>query len=440
MTAYRDFTSEQLQAELDTLWQQYNAFTMRNLSLNMARGKPSPQQLDLSLPMLDVLPANIEASNYNAGAADDLRNYGGLTGIPEAKELMGAIMDVPANNVIIGGNSSLQLMYNTISAAMTHGILGSTPWAKLDGQVKFLCPSPGYDRHFAITEHFGIKMIPVPLHPEGPDMYVVERYVNTDPMIKGIWCVPKFSNPTGAVYSLDTAQQLARLFPAADDFRIYWDNAYAVHDFYAEKPTDSAAQNTVGLPNIKQVCEQNGNPDIWYQFASTSKITFAGAGISALASSDGNIKCIEEQLSYQTIGNDKLNQKRHVLFLRDLDGVREHMKKHSAIIKPKFDCVLETLEAGLRKYRIGEWSTPKGGYFISFQGPPNTAKRTVELAGNAGVTLTPAGATYPYGNDPYDSNIRIAPTYPSPDDLQLASEILVVCVRIATLEQIISRR
>jgi DNA-binding transcriptional MocR family regulator len=446
MTAYRELTLEQLQTELGNLHKQYQTYKMRNLKLNMARGKPSPEQLDLSLPMLDLLPAAANPDEYNAGAATDLRNYGSLTGIPEAKELMAAIMDVPAQNVIVGGNSSLQLMYNLVSAAMTHGVLGSTPWAKLNGPVKFLCPTPGYDRHFAITEHFGIKMIPVPLNPEGPDMYVVERYVNTDEMVKGIWCVPKYSNPTGSVYSTQTVQCLARLFPAADDFRIYWDNAYAVHDFGAERRggeqhTGEAASSDdkPELPNIKTICEQNGNPNLWYQFTSTSKITFAGGGISALSSSADNIKSIEQQMAFQTIGYDKLNQKRHVLFLRDLEGVRQQMNKHANILRPKFESVLKVLEKGLAEPQIGEWSKPKGGYFISFMGPPNTAKRTVELAKDAGVELTPAGATYPYGNDPYDSNIRIAPSYPSPDSLQTASEIFVICVRIAAVEQLISR-
>jgi DNA-binding transcriptional MocR family regulator len=410
---------------------------MRNLSLNMARGKPSPEQLDISLLMLNLLPADSDPKLYNSGAANDLRNYGDLTGIPEAKELMGSIMDVPAANVIIGGNSSLALMYNLISKAVTHGINGETPWSKLDGPVKFLCPAPGYDRHFAITEHFGIKMIPVPIGPDGPDMYVVERYVNTDELIKGIWCVPKYANPTGVIYSPATVQRLASLFPAAKDFRIYWDNAYAVHDFYDENCMAEATNRE--LPSIKTVCEQNGNPDIWYQFSSTSKITFAGGGISALSSSENNVKDITKQMAFQTIGYDKINQKRHVLFLRDLDGVREHMQKHSAIIKPKFDCILAALDKGLTDYQIGEWTMPQGGYFISFSGLPNTAKRTVELAKKVGVILTDAGATYPYGKDPYDSNIRIAPTYPSLKELQTASEVFVICVRMAALEQLQAR-
>jgi DNA-binding transcriptional MocR family regulator len=486
-TPYRDMTPQQLQDELLALQDRHEAFKARGLKLNMARGKPAPEQLDLSLSLLDTLPASAAPAQLNttpATVADDLRNYGALTGIPEAKQLMGAIMDVPAANVIVGGNSSLELMYNTVSAAMTHGIMGSTPWAKLDEPVKFLCPVPGYDRHFAICEHFGIKMIPVPLYAQGPDMYVVERYVNTDPLVKGIWCVPRFSNPTGATYAPKTLERLASLYPAAEDFRIYWDNAYAVHEFAASAPSaapglpsaipggsacadgahpvfDTETQNSAdgeansksmyaknpGAPvnsnpallSIKTVCEQSNNPHIWYQFASTSKITFAGGGIAALASSQANLESITRQMGFRTIGYDKLNQKRHALFLRDLDGVRAHMAKHAAILAPKFACVLDALEHGLGACKVGEWTRPEGGYFISFMGPPNTAKRTVQLASEVGVTLTPAGATYPNGNDPYDSNIRIAPTYPSLEDLRLASELFVICVRIAALEQLLAK-
>ncbi|MCL1890732.1 MAG: aminotransferase class I/II-fold pyridoxal phosphate-dependent enzyme [Coriobacteriia bacterium] len=424
-TPYKTLTKEALQAQLDALSEEYARIAAKDLKLNMARGKPAPEQLDLSEPLLDVLSSKTDAALLRKKQADDLRNYGGLTGTPEARALMAAIMDVAPAETIVCDNSSLSVMYDTVARAKTHGIAGQTPWAQLGEPVKFLCPAPGYDRHFALTAHFGIEMILVPTSAEGPDMDFVEQQVNNDASIKGIWCVPKYANPTGVTYSEQTVERFAQLKPAAKDFRLYWDNAYAVHDL--TEPGDS-------LASIKTACEKAGNSDLWYMFASTSKITFAGAGISALASSPKNIAEISEQLALRTIGSDKLNQLRHVLFLKDLDGVRAHMKKHAAIVAPKFTAFLEMLDEGLGDLDIGEWTRPKGGYFISFDGLPNTAKRVVQLAKEAGLTLTDAGATYPYGNDPIDANIRIAPTYPSLDELKEAGKLFVLCVKMASLE------
>ncbi|MDR1087730.1 MAG: aminotransferase class I/II-fold pyridoxal phosphate-dependent enzyme [Coriobacteriales bacterium] len=433
MKTYGEMVQEEVRAALAEERERHEAFVRRGLKLNMARGKPAPEQLDLSLPMLDLLPSQGSSELLRAGAQDDLRNYGGLTGIAAARELMGAIMGVPPSNVLVGGNSSLTLMYNMVSRAMTHGVLGSTPWATLPERPAFLCPVPGYDRHFAICEHFGIRMITVPLGETGPDMEVVEHYVNTDPLIKGIWCVPRFSNPTGIVYSDETVERFAGLSPAAADFRIYWDNAYAVHELVE----DSQSAEAPPLLSIGDACERASNSDIWYEFASSSKITFAGSGIAALASSEENSKAITEALGFQTIGPDKLNQERHVLFLPNLDAVHAHMRRHAALIKPKFELVQRVLAEGLAGTGVGSWTRPQGGYFISFDGPPHTARRTVELAAQAGVVLTPAGATYPYGADPLDANIRIAPTYPGLDELQEAAEVFVVCARTAALEQLV---
>jgi DNA-binding transcriptional MocR family regulator len=429
MTAYQEYTGEQLREELVLLQKEYTAFKARGLKLNMARGKPAPEQLDLSMGLLDTVPASINPALLKSGTADDLRNYGGLTGLPEARELMASILGVPAANTVVLGNSSLNVMYDTVSRAMTHGVLGSTPWARLE-QVKFLCPVPGYDRHFAVTEHFGIKMIPVPLTPDGPQMSIVERYVNTDPLVKGIWCVPKYANPTGITYSDRTVERLGGLNPAAPDFRIYWDNAYAVHDL-----TDKGDH----LASLASSCAAQGNSDGWYMFASTSKITFAGAGISALASSEANLEEIRRHLGFQTIGPNKIDQLRHVLFLGDLDGVRAHMRKHAALIAPKFKIVGATLDEGLGGLGIGEWTRPRGGYFISFMGLDGTAARIVRLAKEAGVILTGAGATYPYGKDSHDANIRIAPTYPSVEDLSQASQLFVICVKIASIEVLLEK-
>jgi aspartate/methionine/tyrosine aminotransferase len=430
MGVYGDLNSAELAAELDAQRQRYDSFKARGLKLNMARGKPAPNQLDLSMRLLDAVPANVDPELLEAGAAGDLRNYGGAVGLDAARELMGAILGAPAANTLVMGNASLNIMYDTVARAMTFGILGSEPWARQlasvgGAGVKFLCPVPGYDRHFAVTEHFGIEMVPVAMTADGPDMSAVEQLAQSDASVKGIWCVPKYANPTGVTYSDETVRRFAALKPAASDFRIFWDNAYAVHDLV--QPGDQ-------LLDLASAARKAGNEDIYYLFGSTSKITFAGAGIAAIAASDANIAEIKAHLAFQTIGPDKINQLRHVQFLHDLEGVRAHMQKHTAIVKPKFDIVVETLERELGGLGIGTWTNPSGGYFISFDGLPDTAKRTVALAKEAGVVLTGAGATYPYGSDPQDRNIRIAPTYPSVNELATAAELFAICVRIAALE------
>ena len=339
------------------------------------------------------------------------------------------MMENNPDNIIIYGNSSLNVMYDTVSRAMTHGILGNTPWCKLD-KVKFLCPVPGYDRHFAITEYFGIEMIPVPMSPEGPDMDMVEELVSSDESIKGIWCVPKYSNPQGYSYSDETVRRFARLKPAAKDFRIFWDNAYGIHHLYDDEQDY--------LIEILAECKRAGNPDLVYKFASTSKITFPGSGIAALASSPNNLEDIMKQMGNQTIGHDKVNQLRHVRFFKDIHGMTEHMRKHADIIRPKFEAVLSALENNLSGLGVGEWTKPKGGYFISFDALPGCAKDIVKMAKKAGVTMTGAGATWPYGKDPEDKNIRIAPTYPTLDDLKTAAELFTLCVKIVSAEKILS--
>ena len=429
MKAFKELSAVEAQGQLATLMKEYEQFAAKGLKLNMARGKPAPEQLDLSTSLLSAVSSETAADVLKEGTADDLRNYGGLIGLPEMRKIMADIMDVDVEDTIVCGNSSLNVMYDMISQAFSHGVAGQAAWAKLAEPVKFLCPSPGYDRHFALTEYFGIEMIPVPLGADGPDMDIVDQYVNTDASIKGIWCVPKYSNPTGTVYSDDTVKRLAALNPAAADFRIYWDNAYAVHDF--EQPGEA-------LLSLKTACNEAGNDNIWYMFSSTSKVTFAGSGISALAASPDNLAEIKGRLSLQTIGPDKLNQLRHVLFLRDMDGVRAHMQKHAEIVAPKFNIVLRALDEGLADLDIGTWTRPKGGYFISFDGLPNTAKRAISLAKDAGMVLTGAGATYPYGNDPEDANIRLAPTYPLAEELEDASKLFVLCVKIASLEALLA--
>ena len=425
MKSYQELSAQQLREEQERLYQDYLEFKARDLKLNMARGKPSSEQLDLSMPLLNAIDSS-QAMVDSDGT--DLRNYGGLTGIKEARALMAQILDVPASNTLVLGNSSLNIMYDTVARSMTHGVIGSTPWNKLDN-VRFLCPAPGYDRHFAVTEHFGIELITIPMTTDGPDMDLVTEYVENDESVKGIWCVPKYSNPQGITYSDDTVQRFATLKPAAADFRIYWDNAYVVHDFI--EPGDE-------LLNLKVACDAAGNPDIWYMFASTSKITFAGSGISAFASSESNLAYITKQMAYQTIGPDKINQLRHVAFLKDIDGIKAHMRKQAALLAPRFATVLSILDEQLGDLGVGEWTHPKGGYFISFDGLANTAKRTVELAKEAGVTLTGAGATYPYGVDPLDRNIRIAPTYPSVDELATACQLFTICARIAAIEALLA--
>ena len=343
---------------------------------------------------------------------------------------MAEIMGVKPENVIVCGNSSLNIMYDTVARSMTHGVMGSTPWCKLD-RVSFLCPAPGYDRHFAITQHFGIEMIPVPMTTEGPDMDMVERLVAQDPSVKGIWCVPKYSNPQGYTYSDETVKRFAALKPAAEDFRIFWDNAYAVHDLYEDRSDV--------LLEIFDQCEKAGNPDMVYEFCSTSKVSFAGAGIAAIASSKGNLEWMKKSMTVQTIGYDKVNQLRHVRYYKDLNGIKAHMRKHAAMLRPKFDAVLETLDKELSGLGIGEWTRPNGGYFISFQALDGCAKAIVAKCKEAGMTLTGAGATYPYGKDPKDSNIRIAPSFPTPEEMAQATELFVLCVKLVSVEKLLNQ-
>ncbi|MCR5148050.1 MAG: aminotransferase [Eubacterium sp.] len=426
MKAYSEMTKEELSAELEELKKQYHKYQEMDLKLDMSRGKPCREQLDISMGMMDTLNSQADLTCEDG---TDCRNYGVLTGIQEAKVLIGDMMENNPDNIIIYGNSSLNVMYDTVSRAMTHGILGNTPWCKLD-KVKFLCPVPGYDRHFAITEYFGIEMIPVPMSPEGPDMDMVEKLVSEDDAIKGIWCVPKYSNPQGYSYSDETVRRFARLKPAAKDFRIFWDNAYGIHHLYDDQQDY--------LIEILAECKRAGNPDLVYKFASTSKITFPGSGIAALATSPNNLEDILKQMKNQTIGHDKVNQLRHVRFFKDIHGMTEHMRKHADIIRPKFEAVLDAFDRNLAGLGIGEWTKPKGGYFISFDALPGCAKSIVKLAKKAGVTMTGAGATWPYGKDPEDKNIRVAPTYPTLDDLKTAAELFTLCVRIISAEKLLS--
>jgi DNA-binding transcriptional MocR family regulator len=406
--------------------EKYEAFRARGLNLNMARGKPCVEQLDLALGVLEALHARSEFANSNG---DDCRNYGVWNGLPEMRAIFGELLGVPADNIILGNNSSLQLMFDAISQGYTHGCGGHEPWCK-QGDVKFLCPSPGYDRHFAVTEYFGITMIPVPMLKTGPDMDIIERLVQ-DGSVKGCWCVPKYSNPTGVTYSDETVRRFARLRPAAKDFRIMWDNAYCVHDL-----TDEPEE----LLNIYEECLKEGTEDQVLIFASTSKISFPGAGVAALASSAKNVASLKTRTTVQTIGSDKLNQLRHVLFLHDADGVRSLMKGHRKILEPKFNIVLEALEQELADLGIARWSHPNGGYFVNLDVMGGCAKRVVALCKEAGVVLTDAGATYPYGVDPNDSNIRIAPSFPPEEELAQAMEVLCTAVKLAATEKLLSER
>lgn len=425
MKPYRELSKDELVQLKNQLETEYKSFKERGLKLDMSRGKPSKEQLDLSMDMMNVLHSDIELTTEDGV---DCRNYGLIDGIKEAKTLLGDISEVNPDKIIIYGNSSLNVMYDTVSRSMTHGVMGSTPWAKLD-KVKFLCPAPGYDRHFLIMEYFGIEMITIPMTPTGPDMDLVEKYVSEDPAVKGIWCVPKYSNPQGISYSDETVKRFAALKPAASDFRIYWDNAYSVHHLYDDD------QDVV--LEILDECEKAGNPDMVYKFTSTSKISFPGSGIAAIATSPANIAEIKKQLTIQTIGHDKVNQLRHVLFFKNLDGVKEHMRKHADIMRPKFEAVLAALESNLGGLGIGSWTTPKGGYFISFDSMDGCAKAIVAKAKEAGVVMTGAGATFPYGVDPHDSNIRIAPSFPTVDELSLAAELFVLCVKLVSVEKLL---
>ena len=395
MTAYKDLSKEELLELKNRLEAQFTEVKARGLKLDMSRGKPSAEQLNLSMDMMDVLNSS---ANLICEDGVDCRNYGGLDGITEAKQLLADMMEVPKDNVIIFGNSSL-------------------------------CPVPGYDRHFAITEHFGIEMINVPMTPTGPDMDMVEKLVSEDPAVKGIWCVPKYSNPQGITYSDETVFRFANLKPAAEDFRIYWDNAYCVHHLYEDKQDY--------LIEILSECKKAGNPDMVYKFSSTSKISFPGSGIAAIAASEANLKDIRDMLKFQTIGHDKVNQLRHVRFFKDVHGIVEHMKKHADIMRPKFEAVIEVLERELGGLGIGSWIKPLGGYFISFDAMEGCAKAIVAKAKEAGLVMTGAGATFPYGKDPHDSNIRIAPSYPTPEELAVASDIFVLSVKLVSIDKLL---
>lgn len=425
MTDLRTLDRTELEKLYSRLEKQYIAFKSKNLALNMSRGKPSPDQLELSSGLFDSLNATTSKTADNI----DVRNYGGVDGIREAKELFAEIFAVRPSEVIVGGNSSLTMMYDTISRALLKGVRDSElPWGKLP-QIKFLCPSPGYDRHFAICEALGIEMIPIDMLDDGPDMDKIEELVKRDDTIKGIWCVPKYSNPGGVIYSDAVVDRLAMMETKAADFRIFWDDAYTVHHL-----TD----NPPHLKNILQACSKAGHPDRVFIFASTSKVTFPGSGVAAMAASEANIKFILDQLSVQMIGPDKINQLRHVRFLKNLDHINEHMKKHAKLIKPKFDLVLHELEAQLGDQRIASWSNPKGGYFISLNTLDGCAAEVVKRAAAVGVKLTKAGATFPYGKDPRDRNIRIAPTFPSLAELKMAIDVLCLCVQMVSVEKLLS--
>lgn len=423
MKEYAKLSKQELSEINEQLIEKYNQFKAQNLSLDMSRGKPGADQLELSLDMLTAL----NKDDYYNSTGVDCRNYGGLDGLPETKQLFADILDIDPEEVVVGGNSSLALMFDSVAANLTHGPHDDEPWAA-QGQVKFLCPAPGYDRHFTICEYLHIDMIPIKLNDDGPDMDEVERLVKEDPMIKGIWCVPKYSNPDGVVYSDETVRRLASLKPAAKDFRIYWDNAYCIHNIYDKLDE---------IPNILRECEKYGNDDMPIMFMSFSKISFPGAAISCIASSKTNIQYIKKRFSAQTIGPDKLNQLRHIRFFENKDKVMEHMKKHADILRPKFEAVLNNLEEHLEGKGVATWKKPKGGYFVSVYVMEGCAKRVVELCANAGVKLTSAGATYPYGNDPQDSNIRIAPSFPSKDEIELASELFCLCVELAAVEKLL---
>ena len=421
-------SKEELEALKKDLEKKYEEMKALGLQLDMSRGKPSTAQLNISMDMFDVLNSK---SDMHAENGLDCRNYGGLDGIPEAKKLMADVLDTTPDHVIIFGNASLTIMYDTVSRAYSHGLLGNTPWCKLD-KVKFLCPVPGYDRHFAITEHFGIEMIPVPMKEDGPDMDMIENLVSTDEAIKGIWCVPKYANPTGISYSDEVVKRFANLKPAAKDFRLFWDNAYVMHHLYEDKHDE--------ILDILSECEKAGNPDMVFEFTSTSKVSFPGGGISVMASSIANLDEARKQMNIQIISHDKINQLRHVRYFKDAEGLKQKMMQHAAEMRPKFEATLEILDRELSDAGIGKWTNPNGGYFISFDALSGCAKAIVQKCKEAGVTLTGAGATFPYKNDPEDSNIRIAPSYPTAEQMAQATEIFVLCTKLVSIDKILAAK
>lgn len=423
MKKLSEMTSEELLAFKNETEKQYLDFKSLNLSLDMSRGKPAPAQLDLTMPMISIL----DGEKLSSENGFDCRNYGVLDGIPEAKKMFADVLGVEPENIIVYGNSSLAIMYDTISRAWSHGILGSKPWCKYD-KVKFLCPVPGYDRHFSICEYFGIEMINIPTNEYGPDMDMVEKLVSEDETVKGIWCVPQYSNPTGISYSDEVVKRFANLKPKAADFRIFWDNAYCIHHL-----TSSPKY----ILNIFDECKKAGNENLVYEFMSTSKISFPGSGVAVIATSVENAEYIKKGLGISTIGFDKINQLRHVKFFGNADGLKAHMNKHMEILAPKFNVVIEELEKNIAPLGIANWHKAEGGYFISFDAMKGCAKRIVSLCKEAGVVLTGAGATYPYGKDPDDCNIRIAPSYPTVDELRKAMELFCICIRLASVEKMI---
>ena len=426
MKKLSEMTSEELLAFKNETEKQYLDFKSLNLSLDMSRGKPAPAQLDLTMPMMNIL----DGDSLKAENGFDCRNYGVLDGIPEAKKMFADVLGVQPENIIVYGNSSLAIMYDVMSRAWTHGVLGNKPWSKYD-KVKFLCPVPGYDRHFSICEYFGIEMINIPSNDEGPDMDMVEKLVSEDETVKGIWCVPQYSNPTGVSYSDAVVKRFAALKSKAPDFRIFWDNAYCIHHL-----TDSPEC----ILNIFDECKKNGTENMVYEFMSTSKVSFPGSGVAVLATSKENAESIKKGLGIATIGYDKINQLRHVKFFKNAEGLKEHMKKHKEILAPKFDVVIDQLEKNIAPLGIAKWHKAEGGYFISFDAMSGCAKRIVSLCKEAGVVLTGAGATYPYGNDPEDSNIRIAPSYPSVEELSKAMELFCICIKLASAEKLLAAK
>ncbi len=422
MPTLQELTKDELQQFINQCEADYNAYKAQHLQLDMSRGKPGPDQLDLTAALLDTPIGDL----YRAENGFDTRNYGLLDGIPEAKKLFADLLGVSADNILMGGNSSLNLMYDYISQAYTHGVGGNSPWCQ-QGEVKFLCPVPGYDRHFAITERFGITMIPVAMTENGPDMDTVEKLI-ADPAVKGMWCVPMYSNPDGITYSDETVRRLAKLHPAAPDFRIMWDNAYFIHHL-----TDTHDS----LLNLYAEATKQQNEDIVIMFASTSKITFPGAGVAALAASPANLAEIKSRLTIETIGYDKINMLRHVRFFKNADAVHEHMKLHAAVLAPKFQLVLDTLQTRLGDLGIAEWHKPNGGYFVSVNLMNGCASETVRLLKEAGVVITPAGATFPYRQDPNDSNLRLAPSFPPLNELQTAIELFCICAQLACAQKVL---